>query len=230
MTLWDFLGLMVRRWPIVLVAALGTGLLGYLTTTNEGVYFSRTQVVFLAPSSRLFPNSLRTTSEDLIITAGIVAKEVTGPGKVLKLASPDATLVGLGVRDGWSIRLPDTGGQWAPNFAQQELYVEVVGPTAAEVEAKRTDLVQQIADHLDQLQRDAGVDPVNDITITVAPEDTVLYHVGGSKIRALAMTAILGAGTTTAVLVLLEQRSRRRQLPGPPTPRPPQPQEALTVP
>jgi hypothetical protein len=209
MTLWDLVRAALRRWPVLVVGAVATLLVAYATTLDDGVYWSRTQVVFLAPSSNAYPNALRTTSEDLIITAGVVAKGVSGPGKVTKYASPDATLVGEGVRDGWSIRLPDTGGQWATNFAQQILYVEVVGATATEVGARQRAIIEQIADELDRLQRDAKVAPVNDISVTVAPESTVVHQVKGSRARSLGMAGVLGVGATLAVVILLETRARR---------------------
>lgn len=208
MTLWDLVRAALRRWPIVVAGAVVTLVAAYGTTLDDGVYWSRTQVVFLAPASTLYPNALRTTSEDLIITAGVVAKAVSGPDKVTKYASPDATLVGEGVRDGWSIRLPDTGGQWAAHFAEQVLYVEVVAATADEAAARQAEIIEQITQELDRLQRDAGVAPVNDITVTVAPETTVVHQVKGSRARSVGMAGVLGVGATLALVVALETRGR----------------------
>lgn len=227
MTLWDLIRAAVRRWPVLLAGALASLGLVYATTLDDGVYWSRTQVVFLAPASKAYPNALRTTSEDLIITAGAVAKAVSGPAAVTKYASPDATLVGEGIRDGWSIRLPDTGGQWAPNFAQQVLYVEVVGATAEQVGARQEEIIDQIAHELDRLQRDAGVAPVNDITVTVAPESTVVHQVGGSSLRAAGMAGLLGASATFAVIAVLETRARRRDAASPAEAAPAEPEPAV---
>ncbi|WP_454851941.1 hypothetical protein [Promicromonospora soli] len=209
MTVWDLIRAALRRWPIVVGGAVLTLVAAYGTTLDDGVYWSRAQVVFLAPASTDYPNTLRTTSEDIIITAGVVAKAVAGPDAVTKYASPDATLVGEGVRDGWSLRLPDTGGQWATHFNQQVLYVEVVAATSAEVEERQTLLVGRVADELHRLQRGAGVAPVNEITVTVAPESTVVHHVQGSSIRGVGMAGVLGIGATCAVLILVEARGRR---------------------
>lgn len=220
MTLWDLVRAALRRWPVLLAGAVATLGVVYLTTLDDGVFWSRTQVVFLAPPSTAYPNALRTTSEDLIITAGVVAKAVTGPDEVTKYASPDATLVGEGVRDGWSVRLPDTGGQWATHFAEQVLYVEVVGATADEVGARQDVIIAQIAEELDRLQREAGVAPVNDITVTVAPESTVVHHVQGSRPRSAGMAGLLGACATLVLIVALEARGRVSRASGH-VPRPP---------
>lgn len=229
MKFWDLVRAALRRWIVLAAGAVATLGLVYSTTLDDGVFWSRTQVVFLAPASAAYPNSLRTTSEDLIITAGAVAKSVAGPAAVTKYASPDATLIGEGVRDGWSIRLPDTGGQWAPNFTEQVLYVEVVAATAAEATARQSEIIAQIAENLDRLQRDAGVAPVNDITVTVAPESTVVHQVTGSRARSAGMAGVLGVAATFTVIAVLETRGRRpvrhghRPAPRPPRSAPPAP-------
>ena len=188
MTLWDLIRVLARYWAVVLVGAMCTVGAGLAAISGEGVFFSRTELVFLAPTSNLYPNALRTQSEDIIDTAGVVAKRVSGPGRVTKFASTDVNLVGLGVRDGWSLRLPDTGGQWATNFATQMLLLDVVGPTREAVQSRQASLAARVQHELDRLQRDAQVAPVNDITVIAAPQSAAIYHVGGSRPRALAMT------------------------------------------
>ena len=129
MTFWELCRVLLRHWPIVLVGAICTIGVGVVAISDEGVYFTRTNIVFKAPTSADYPNAIRTQLEDVIVTAGVVAKRVTGPGRVTKFASPEVTSVGLGVRDGWSLRLRDTGGQWATNFPVQMLTLDVVGPS-----------------------------------------------------------------------------------------------------
>jgi hypothetical protein len=177
--------------------------------SDKGVYYTRTQIVFLAPSSSFYPNTLATQSEDIIDTAGAVAKRVTGPIPVTKYASADVTLVGIGVRDGWSLGVPDTGGQWATNFENQILNLEIVAPDRATVLERQTTLLARIQDQLSALQRARHVAPINDITMTTAPRSTVIYHVGGSKPRMLGMIAVLGLGVTSAAVVVAERLGRR---------------------
>lgn len=213
MAFWELLGALARRWPIVLLGAIVTVLAAWGVVSDEGAYLTRTEIVFLAPTSDANPNALRTQSEDVIVVAGLVAKRMTGAGEVTKFASPEVTLIGLGARDGWMIRLQDTGGQWATNFASQRLVLDIVGPTEAAVRADQDELTRRVDEELLALQRERGVEPVNDIVAIVAPESTVIYHVGGSRVRALGMTALLGAGATLATVVVVEHR-RRRPAPG----------------
>jgi hypothetical protein len=210
MTFWELIRAFLRYWPVVLVGAICTAAAGLAAISDDGVYFTRTELLFLAPTSSLYPNALRTQSEDIIITAGIVAKRIVGPDQVTKFASPDVTLVGEGVRDGWSLRLPDTGGQWASNFATQRLLLDIVGPTRERVEEQQQALIDRVSDELRALQEASGVPEVAQVTAIAAPESTVIYHVGGSKVRALGVTAVLGVGATTAVVIVLERRRRAR--------------------
>jgi len=210
MTVWELVRAFVRRWPIVLVGALVTAGAGLAALNDDGVYFTRTEILFLAPTSPLYPNALRTQSEDIIIAAGAVARRISGPQAETKFASPDVTLVGLGVREGWWLRLPDTGGQWASNFATQRLFLDIVGPTREGVEAEQAKILGRVADELRQMQEQAGADPAAMITSMEAPETTVIFHVEGSNVRALAMVAVLGVGLTAAVVLVLERRRRSR--------------------
>ena len=215
MTLFDLLRVVLRRWPVVVVGALITCSFLYLIRQEQGVYWSRTTVVFLAPSSAIYPNSLATDSGALIVTAGVVEKRVTGPGKVTKYADPSVNLAGLGIRDGWSISLPDTGGQWAPNFTSRELNVEVVGPSPQEVRAKQSELVGRLRDALRQVQVEWKVAPVNYVTLTTPAEPPVVNYLVGRRPRAEVMTLLLGGvGTVTACVVvddLLRRRRKRRE-------------------
>jgi len=218
MTLRELVHALIGRWPIVLAGVVCTGLLSYAAIADRHVYVTQSEVVFLAPSSRLNPNTLNTPSEDLIITAGVVAKKVIGSANQTKYAAPEANLVGIGIREGWSVRLPDTGGQWAPHFNRQVLMLEVVGADRAAVETRRQELIDRIAFELDALQRQADVDPANDVTVIVTPESAVTYEIGGSKARAIAMVGLLGAGATLSLIVFLEYRARKRSTQSSPDP------------
>jgi len=211
MTFWELLRAIIRYWPVLLAGALCTAASGLVIANDEGVFFTRTEIVFLAPTSPLNPNALRTQSEDVIDVAGVVAKRLSGAGEVLKFASPDVTLVGLGVRDGWSIRLPDTGGQWGTNFATQRLVLDVVGPTMEAVRDRQGELLDRVTDELSSLQSARGVDVFNEITSMAAPETTRIFHAGSDRARALGMTLALGFGATLAIILSLDRRRRRRE-------------------
>lgn len=211
MNIREFLRAIVRRWPIVLIGALLTAAAGFAVVREDGTYWTRSELVFMAPSSALFPNSLQTRSEDLIITAGLVGKLVTGPDRALKYASIDVSIIGTPQDADYWLRLPDTGGQWAPNFGDQLLLLDVVGDSPEAVEELHDEVVAQVRTELEGIQREQGVAAVNDITMQVSPETVVVHHVEGSRVRALAMTGLIGVAVTGAAIVLVELRASRRR-------------------
>lgn len=206
MTLWELLRACWRSWPVVVIGALVTASVGYVAISDDGVYYTRTELAFLAPSSLASPNAVRTQSDSIIVTAGAVARAVTGTEDLPKFASPDVTLVGTGITDGWSLRMPDTGGQWASNFATQRLVLEIVGPTREAVAARQQQLTAEVASTVRTMQSGQGAQPADLITAIPTPESTVIFHVSGDRARALGMTAVVGVGVTLACVVLLERR------------------------
>lgn len=210
MTLSDLVRAMLRRWPILLLGIVVTSTAAYFAINDRGVYTSRVEILLLAPTSTANPNALKTQSEDIIDTAGVLVKRVVGAGKVTKFNSPDVSLVGLGVRDGWSLRQPDSGGQWGTNFSTQTMILEVVGLDVATVQERQNELISRIRAELQSMQLEQGVDSINYITMNLAPATPITYHVGGSKYRALGMCGLLGAGTTVGIVALLDHRARRR--------------------
>ncbi|MEZ0447906.1 hypothetical protein [Cellulomonas sp. ICMP 17802] len=208
MSIWDVLQAFVRRWYVLmLVVALALGA-SYVVKQSRGVYWSRAEVTFLAPTSSNNPNALQTTSTDLVITAGIVAKRINGNLTWNKVSDPAATIVGEGVYDGWIVRLPDNGGQWSRYYPRQVLVVEVSGPTEDAVRARQQDLFQRIAAELADMQQ--GVAAGDLITTTVVPDPPNVYYMSGSKTKAIAMIWLIAAGGATAAVVELERRRSRR--------------------
>ncbi|WP_197674428.1 hypothetical protein [Agrococcus carbonis] len=193
---------------MVVIGAILTAVAGAAVAQQDGVHYSRTELIFLAPTSDDRPNAIGTQSDSITMTAGAVARAVVGPARLPKYASPEVTLVGLGVDEGWSLRLPDTGGQWATNFATQRLVLEVAAPTAEAVAAQQEELVREVAATLESLQARYGVAPASRITVIESPEAPVIQHVTGSRVRALAMTAALGIGLTLACVQVLDRRRR----------------------
>jgi len=210
-TIWEALLALVRRWYIVLAALLVALIGSYGAVKAPGVYWSRAEVTFLAPASTVNPNTLKVRSSDLIITAGVVAKLVNGNLTWNKMADPAATIVGEGVRDGWSVRLPDYGGQWSRVYSRQVLDVQVAGPTAEAVRERQTELLDRIDAELAGLQK--GVAQSDRITTTVVPAVPSVYYFHGSKVRALAMIWLLAGSGALATAVWLEHRARRRPTP-----------------
>lgn len=213
MTVWDLLSALARRWYVVIVA-VGLGLAGSAAALEApGVYWSRAEVTFLAPSSVAYPNTLPIRSADLVITAGMVARLINGNITWTETADPLATIVGQGVYDGWTVRLPDYGGQWTRQYPRQVLDIQVSGPSEEGVRQRQQELIDRIDAELAALQADVVVG--DRITTTNLPESPPVYYFRGSRIRALAMIWLLTSVGVIATVLLLEHRARRaRAAPG----------------
>jgi hypothetical protein len=205
MTIWDAMQALWRRWYVPVCAVLIGLVASHVAITTPGAYWSRAEVTFLAPTSAVNPNALRTTSSDLIIVAGVVAKRINGNLVWNQMADPATTIVGQGVLDGWSVHLPDYGGQWSRVYSRQVLDVQVSGPTADLVRERQAAIIARIDAELAGLQ--ASVVASDRITTTVIPAAPSVYYLHGSRTRALAMIWVLcGAGVLAAVQIL-EQRA-----------------------
>lgn len=206
MTVWDLLSSCRRQWGLLLIGLVLTTGVGWWVKHVPGVYFAQTQVIFLAPTSTRFPNSLNTGSASLIMTAGIIEHEMTQGSTQNTTSSASVSLVDQGVNDGTMVRLPNIGGQWAYNYAQPVLDVQAAASTPEEVRRRMEELQQAIKMALDRRQDAAQVDQFNRITVQASPVAVDVVYRGGDRGRALIVTTIVGGGVTLSVVVLAERR------------------------
>ena len=211
------------RWAALsLVGLIVAGAAGALAkeVRKPGVYWSDVHVRFVAPASPTRQNSLQVSERSLIMTAGAVGQMVDDTNRP-RPASPDATLAGLGVRSGWSITLPNSGGQYQNYYADPYLDVQVVGLTAAQVMQTMLGLVRRIEDGLTTLQDDAHVAPADRISSRVLPLSAApIYYKHGSHSRGIAASLVILIGLATVGFVVASRLSRL----------PPQPQSAPRAP
>ncbi len=207
MTVWDTLGALRRRWYIVALGILCTGLAIAYLRVQEPVYYSRATAYFLAPASELYPNRLQTTSLDLVATAGVVAKRINGTKMTSKTASWQVTLIGRKIYDGTMIKLPDNGGQWSISYDVQALDIQVAAATPEEVRIRQAKIFKQIGDELKALQDAARVPAVDRINIEV-PATPAILQMSGERRRAQLMVGTLGGVLTLLSIGMLERRAR----------------------
>jgi hypothetical protein len=200
---------LLRTCAILLVGMLISGSAGRYFAHRPGVYWSQVTVVLIAPKSIANPNGLSISSESLISTAGVIAKMVGSSPRAPAVVSDSVTLVGEGIRHGYGVRLPNSGGQFATNFDRAALDVQAAGTTVAEVGATLNRVLNEITADLSRLQSQAGVAEVNLIRSQLSPPSPPIYYQTGSKTRALAITLVLGAGLTGFALWLARRRFAR---------------------
>lgn len=210
MTFWGAVAAIRRRWYVVAIGIVCTALALYAVQSRPPVYFSRAMVYFLAPASQFFPNIVETRSFDLVDVAGIVGKRINGSNSLTKTASMEATLVGRGVDDGTSIKLPDNGGQWSAYYDTQALDIQVTAPTEDEIRSRQAEIFTRIEAELAALQDELDI-PKNDrIQTKVLPDSPTIQAVTGDRRRAQAMILALGIGISLLAVGEAELRSARQ--------------------
>jgi hypothetical protein len=214
MTTGTVIGILGRRWYVLLVGLLLTAGALHVVDQRAGVYWGHADVVFLIPKSARYPNSIQHTSSATIAVAGLVEREIARDVTFAGTPSLAVDLPGQGVREGESVRLFDEGNQWGHNFSRPLLVIQVAGEDPADVRSRLAGLVDLAEERLISLQVANGTRRSDYITLTSSPARPQVTYVAGRPTFALGMTLVLGAWFTVlgAVLVdrLLERRSRRR--------------------
>jgi hypothetical protein len=177
---------------------------------TKGVYYSREQLRFLAPTGEGNTNTLQLSPRSMVMVAGAVGQMIDddqGP----RAASQNVTITGMGISNGWSVTLPNTGGQWANNYTNPYLDVQVAGPSATEVATTMRSLVTRINAALARLQRAQHVARVNLIRTQLSSLGSPpIYYQRGSRMRAVLAVLALGFGVTAAGTGAARRSAARR--------------------
>ncbi len=201
--LWLFAGL------LALVSATG------VSSHVEAVYWTHVDVVFLPPNSPSGQgNVLEGDSASLVHFAALVEREINGSRALPRLSSAEATLYGAGVRRGYSVTLPNLGGQWQTNFNRPALSIEVVDSSEPRVRAVLAQVVGRVKGLARDLQQRSGVSAGARIWTQEFPEDVSVSYVSGNRKRATGASLLLGGGLVLSAAVMVTGRGagrRRRQ-------------------
>ncbi|GAA3632511.1 hypothetical protein GCM10022236_38840 [Microlunatus ginsengisoli] len=127
-----------------------------------------------------------------------VERELNGHSIYQRTASSSTTLYGRGVRSGYEISVPSTGGQWQGSFNQPRLSVQVVDVSQERAEARLEQIVALIATTAQKRQDESGVSAVNRIVTVTAPEKPGFAYITGSHRREQAALLLLGSIVSAA--------------------------------
>lgn len=187
---------------VIIVGCIATLASVVYIAREPGLYYSRGSVIFQAPLSSQYPNRFISGSDSLTDTAGVVRDLVSKDAQNVAVVSDGVTLYSLDVKHGFSVVLPNSGGQWATNFDKPQLDVQVVGSTAEEVNQTMTIVVANINAALQALQDEAEAPQVDRITTRTDPPVFPVYFVQGSRTRAVGAAFGVGMGLTIAAAVI----------------------------
>jgi hypothetical protein len=197
----------------MLVGLLLTFAVSVATWRAPGVYWASMKVYFVVPPSVEQPTQLTPDSAAAIAFAGVIQTEVNR-GVAPRLAtSPDVTLVDQGIYDGWSVLMPDTGGQWADNFPEASLIVQASGPTPEVVTTRMYGLLDQITSLVAMHEAAAHVSAASRVDFTMSPQVVAVQYSNGHRSRAVATILGLGVLVSLAACAITDRvaGTRRRR-------------------
>lgn len=192
----------MRRWMrcsgAVLCLAGGAGLV-HQSLQAPGVFQGQVNVVFLMPTASA-DNALTARPAVLANFAGIVARSVAGRGGGDITVSDDVTLAGQGVRDGWSVRQPNSGGQWNYSFDQPVVAIQATGPSAASVTVRLDSALTRIREDIARRESEAGTSPEQSVRLALSPSEPIVLYADGDRRRAALAGLVASAAAAVAVL------------------------------
>ncbi len=214
MTPAQLLSVLRRRWYVLLAGLCCTGLAFVFLSQSAPVYAAQSDLVFLEPGTPGQGRTLTGTEpQTLIDFTAIVERQYLAGTKTSKLASPTASLFGTGIREGTSVGMLDTGGQWLSSFSRPVLSVQAAAPTPEKVAAEIDRVHAEVREVSDALQLEAGARPDALITVERAPEDLIITSFGKTRMgeaKALLVLAITGLGLSCAAAAAADALAGRR--------------------
>lgn len=216
MTARALLGILFRRWYVVVVV-LAVFAATFVTLDRAGGgYVSAAKVIFVMPGGAavgVFDDRKRDTLVEFVAAIEVEVNEGKPPDRL----SEAAPLFGAGYSEGTQVVMPNTGGQWQYSFPDPVLSVRVASPTPEQARATLTSLL----DRIDTLaaDRQSSMNTRDLISTERVPDDTTVNYVGGSRrtqARALLALGLVGIGSAAVAAVLVDRvasrlsRSRRQ--------------------
>lgn len=208
---------LVRRWYIALLGLLVTFAGCVVLAPGQHVYSARANVVFLWPGSVPVSPTDDTGIPALVNFAAMVrlalpaAQSGSDDG-----ASFGGSLVGAGVRKGYAIALPNSGGQWSQSYSEPMLAIEAVDATPQDAENELKSIMRQIEQTTDDLQARLNVPSTARVT-TSAPYANIDIVDGGvnagTRDRGLLALGSLGGLLSLVAAVVVDTAMVRRRRP-----------------
>lgn len=215
MTAGALLQIMLRRWLIVAVGVVLTVSASLFLADGERTYSAKMDLVFVQPGAGSMVNVSDNVLPSLINFAGIIQRRVSHDGTPVELPSSSATLYGSGVREGYSITLPNSGSQWTVSYSRPVLAVQAVGSSPERVRQTLSLVLAQVESAAHELQADSRAPAEQLIVVERSPASPEITDLGSTKSGqmkgALALSTV-GLGLTAFVAFEVDRLAARRSL------------------
>ncbi|MEU6138168.1 hypothetical protein [Nocardioides sp. NPDC047086] len=210
MTALELVGLLLRRWYVVVACTLLTLGGAVVLLDRPPVYFTQFEVVLLPPKESVNPNTLREDPYGMVPMAGLLVEEYNQGRHPLNMSTTETTLYGEGLERGERVRMRNVGNQWLPIYNNPVIDVQVVNTDADRVEAEAARIGRDLDRILQRRQDELGVRKASRMSTEMAPQDVVVQEISGSRARTAGGLALLGGSLTVVAVIWVERLSRAR--------------------
>jgi hypothetical protein len=203
----------LRRWYALAAALLCAAVMTIFLAHDGGVFTTRTSIIFLYPNASQLDHYNGAGDRSVISFAATIAQEVNQGEPPIAYAANSAPYYGAGVRQGVLVGLPNSGTQWLAAYQKAQIDIQIVGPTSAWVEARQTDLVNDVLALANRQQAHLGIPAARRIVATVDQPTLEIHRVTPNHTAQLmAGCAMLGAAVLVGgwSAVMLDRLHRRR--------------------
>jgi hypothetical protein len=184
------------RWPAVGSLLLVSILVLVTLPGPRQLYWIKAQIVFLMPQNLAASgNPLYGQYQGLVSFAAVIEREFNGYNHSNTAAGMGATIYGMGVKNGYSVTLPNTGSQWESSFNRPYLDIEVVSDDPEQTSDMLRDVADEVLDLVSRTQRELGVSASNMIRAELGPPRAEVVLVSANQPRALLSLAVLAVLT-----------------------------------
>ncbi|TQJ30603.1 hypothetical protein [Microbacterium sp. SLBN-146] len=212
MTIRELLGVVLRRWYVVVIVVLCAALATFAFMRDGGSYTTRTLVTFMLPEKTIFAPGNGLDDASVIGFAGSVAQELN-EGKAPRRYSEDgAPLYGAGAREQTLVTLANAGNQWVASYLRAEIEIQIVGRTEEEVTVRQAEMIDRALQVTDSQQDMLGIPEESRISASVVPLSLQVEHVAPNRMQQiLAAAAMLAASVLVGfwLSVALDRTLRR---------------------
>ncbi|MET1063465.1 MAG: hypothetical protein ABWX85_00665 [Arthrobacter sp.] len=193
----------------------------FAASTATGVYYSRTDVLFLPPRAPASGNALQEDPAQTLAFASVVTHRFNADAGRTVPRSTSSPLYGSGIRSGHLVYIPSSGGQWQLSYSRPVITVEIVGESMDEVMAERQLILDRISGLAKDSQQELGINPAANIITEPAPSVEFVSYVGVRNTTAVLALTLLTIGLAAGIPLSVDRALAGRGRPGTgPRPRP----------
>lgn len=219
MTAGVLLRIILRRWAVVLLG-LALTLVGCTAIAGaERTYGASVDLVFVEPGRSSVVNASDAALPSLVDFARMVQRGVRYDSSMVELPSSNATLYGSGVKNGYSVTLPNSGTQWAESYSRPILAVQVVGATPEQVRQKLDQVLSLVESQARDIQTASGISGNRVIDVRRSPAVPEIGDLGSTKLgrmKGILALSLLGLTLTAIGAIQIDRLLLRRSVAGVP--------------